>query len=222
MPILLISNNVREINRFITDFVKKYAILPFSIFKYKKSPNVISIEHVREVQSHLVRVNVAKRLFILHDFETARKETQNAFLKTLEEKGDTAYFILISSSIGSILPTVISRCTVHKLKMKNEKLKMTLLKENDFLVQSLPQLFNDYIVTDRDKAIWYCDGFLTTIRKMMKDSQTNNPLPLSTLPKILKEILKTRNLILKNNVNAQIAIDHILYEVKKNYLLTNS
>lgn len=222
MPILLVSNNQRQINTYITDFVEKYAILPSFIFHYKKNPTVISIEQVREIQSHMVRVFSMKRLFVLRDFETARKETQNAFLKTLEEKGDGAYFILIVPSVSSVLPTIASRCAIRKSKVKYEKLKSTHQKskgvcfENDiFFAQSLSQMFARYTVTDREKAVRLCDIFLTTIRDMMKKPQENSHLPLFVLPKILKEIMKTRNLILKNNINGQIAIDHILNEIKK-------
>ncbi len=239
MPILLVSDNQRQIHTYITDFVKKHAIIPSSIFHYKKNTTVISIEQVREIQSYLVRATSMKYLFIIHDFETARKETQNAFLKTLEEKGENAYFIVIVSSIGSLLPTVISRCTIKKLKIKNvpqsgsqttpyagisfsgkklkitQKLKVALSEEDTLFTQSLSQLFVRYTVTDREKAVRLCDMFLTTLHETMKKPQKSNIFLIYVLPKILKEILKTRNFMLKNNVNVQIAIDHILFEMKK-------
>jgi DNA polymerase-3 subunit delta' len=50
------------------------------------------------------------RVFILDDADTLSAVVQNALLKTLEEPGATAQFIIVSSRPDVLLPTVRSRC----------------------------------------------------------------------------------------------------------------
>ena len=54
----------------------------------------------------------SRRVFVICEAEAMREESQNALLKTLEEPGDFAHFLLLASSQDLILPTIGSRCSV--------------------------------------------------------------------------------------------------------------
>jgi DNA polymerase III subunit delta' len=50
------------------------------------------------------------KVFIIHDAEKMLPASSNALLKTLEEPPPHTHFILLSSQIELLLPTIISRC----------------------------------------------------------------------------------------------------------------
>lgn len=52
----------------------------------------------------------ARRVFVIERAETMSDAVANSMLKTLEEPADYAHFILLTSSPGRMLATVVSRC----------------------------------------------------------------------------------------------------------------
>ena len=56
------------------------------------------------------------RVFVLDDADTLTEQAANALLKTLEEPPPYAVLILIAQGVGDLLPTVVSRCRVLKLR----------------------------------------------------------------------------------------------------------
>ena len=57
-------------------------------------------------------------------------QTSNKLLKILEEPPVNTYFILITSSIHAILPTIISRCQISNLSPINKSDHTNYIKEN--------------------------------------------------------------------------------------------
>lgn len=56
-----------------------------------------------------------KRVFILHDAESLGRggaDAGNSLLKSLEEPPAYAHFLLTASSLGGVMPTIVSRCQV--------------------------------------------------------------------------------------------------------------
>lgn len=56
-----------------------------------------------------------RRIFILHDAERLNEEASNAMLKTLEEPPPFATLLLVANS-ADLLPTVVSRCQIIRLR----------------------------------------------------------------------------------------------------------
>ncbi len=72
----------------------------------------INIKQIRDLRMVLSRSMTAgrKRIVIISEADTMRKEAQNAFLKTLEEPHDNTLIILTSSNPGKLYATILSRC----------------------------------------------------------------------------------------------------------------
>jgi DNA polymerase-3 subunit delta' len=51
-----------------------------------------------------------RRVFVIESAETMHDATANRLLKTLEEPAAFAHLILLTSRVGEVLPTVVSRC----------------------------------------------------------------------------------------------------------------
>ncbi len=100
----------------------------------------ITIDQVRELQLELTKAPfMAKKRFVLFLYaDNLTVEAQNALLKTLEEPPDNTIFILISSNIGKILPTIRSRCRLVKFS----SLKFEEFRQYPFTTQyPLPLLY---------------------------------------------------------------------------------
>ena len=79
---------------------------------------LISIDQVREVQreASLKPFEGRSRVFIFDGAENLSEEAANSLLKTLEEPPDQVVLILLTSDLGALLPTLVSRCQVLELR----------------------------------------------------------------------------------------------------------
>lgn len=79
----------------------------------------LPISEVRELQREisLSPVEGRRRVFVLPDFARASPESANALLKTLEEPPGRAALILTAQEPAQVLPTILSRCQVLRLRL---------------------------------------------------------------------------------------------------------
>ncbi|MEE2752110.1 MAG: hypothetical protein VX519_11830 [Myxococcota bacterium] len=76
----------------------------------KKTP-IISVRQAREVvaQVRMQRYSARRRTIIIDPVDRLGVEGANALLKTLEEPPDGTGFVLVTSRVSALLPTVLSR-----------------------------------------------------------------------------------------------------------------
>lgn len=73
-----------------------------------------------------------RRVFILHDAERLNEEASNAMLKTLEEPPPFATIILVAHN-ANMLPTIISRCQVLRLRpLPRQQITRALSEQTSF------------------------------------------------------------------------------------------
>src|SRR5262249_12521950 len=79
---------------------------------------VLRVELIRSFQSGIALrpYEGRRRVLILHDAEKLNDQAANALLKTLEEPPPFATLVLVSNSGGDLLPTVVSRCQLIRLR----------------------------------------------------------------------------------------------------------
>jgi DNA polymerase-3 subunit delta' len=78
----------------------------------------ILIDQIRELQHSLALApfSGAYRIALLLDFQRATTQAMNALLKTLEEPQDKVVLLLTADALESLLPTIVSRCEVIRLR----------------------------------------------------------------------------------------------------------
>jgi DNA polymerase-3 subunit delta' len=78
----------------------------------------IRIDQVRALQHTLALSPYAAkyRIALLPDFQQATEEAANALLKTLEEPPDKVILLLTADALENLLPTIVSRCEVIRLR----------------------------------------------------------------------------------------------------------
>lgn len=78
----------------------------------------ILIDQVRALQHTLALSPYAGafRVALLPDFQRATTEAKNALLKTLEEPSDRVVLLVTANAPEGLLPTIVSRCEVFRLR----------------------------------------------------------------------------------------------------------
>jgi len=92
----------------------------------------IKIEEIREIQKsiHIKPYEGSKKVYVILNGEKMTQQAQNALLKTLEEPPGHSVIIITTNNIKSLLPTIISRCQLLKLKPQGvEKVREYLVGE---------------------------------------------------------------------------------------------
>jgi DNA polymerase-3 subunit delta' len=89
-----------------------FSILPVYDEKKQKYKRDITLDSLEGLSSflHLSPTNDKPRFILINPADGMNVNTQNAVLKILEEPPKNTYFILLSDSIASLLPTIRSRC----------------------------------------------------------------------------------------------------------------
>ncbi|MDO8886422.1 DNA polymerase III subunit delta' [Candidatus Oleimmundimicrobium sp.] len=82
------------------------------VFQVVPEGNFITIEQVREIQkeANLKPFEAGFKVYLIDEVEKMTLAAANALLKILEEPPVDVIFILITSNLDGVLPTIISRC----------------------------------------------------------------------------------------------------------------
>ncbi len=94
------------------------------LITYPKGDKGLVVDDITEIVSdcYIKPVESVYKVYILKDFDNATIQAQNKILKTLEEPPRNVVFILTTTSIGLVLPTIISRA---------KKIDVALLSADD-------------------------------------------------------------------------------------------
>lgn len=100
----------------------------------------LKVETVREI-SHQMEVAPLEggcKVCIIDEAHKMNQASANAFLKTLEEPKEGRFFILLTTQVGSFLPTILSRSILFQFKPEKEAITFTdeeVGKFRDLIVQ---------------------------------------------------------------------------------------
>lgn len=99
----------------------------------RKVPPVIRISQVRKVVEFATSkpLNAPKKVVMIEDADALNHQAASALLKTLEEPANTL-FILMASSVQTLLPTIISRCQVIPFRRLSDNDLVTVLTQNGY------------------------------------------------------------------------------------------
>jgi len=211
IPILLITNDFKEVTSFIKTIKTKKDII-INIYPTKTE---YSIEQIKEIVRETIIYQPYKRIYVLENFNYSSQEAQNAFLKTLEESINNIQFILTASSVHQLLPTIISRVKVINLN-KNIKIQIDKKIEKifeDFIKNNSMNILNldEINIRSKTKALELLNQIIVFFRnRIHKDKKAII---------ILKKILSIKPLLENNNLNPQLTIDNLLIYIQKEYII---
>lgn len=89
-----------------------------SVVQAEKEGGILKVEGIRAAQHSLslLPYEAHYRVALLLRFQEANPNAQNALLKTLEEAPQRVILLLTADSAESLLPTIVSRCEVLRLR----------------------------------------------------------------------------------------------------------
>lgn len=213
LPILLVGYKGTSLNEYVRDVMSKNDIPPSHVMEVHPESKIITIGQIRQIQSFSQRSSSLRSLIVLHQFHTAKKESQNAFLKTLEEASDHIQFILCVDDETQVLPTIASRSYVIRSRDHAEASWKTVQTSGLDTVDSFSgwmsasaQLDKDVIVTIFDELVLQCHAALL-----------NNPDV--HIAKAIQHLLQTRQLVRANNLQPEYALDSVGYVFAKSSML---
>ncbi|KKU10386.1 MAG: polymerase III, delta' subunit protein [Candidatus Woesebacteria bacterium GW2011_GWB1_45_5] len=196
---LIIGNNGGDLKNEAEKLAKKLQakILEFPLVK---------IEDVRSLNS-LIRLSLTETtLVVSENIHEATTEALSAFLKNLEEPQENLYFALTAPTARKVLPTVVSRCQIIKIKSQNQE-----IKDEDLIKQFLNATIGQRLaffdkIRDRDEAISLVENLIFYLHE--KGELANMEILLKTLT----------GLKANGNVNLQLTNLAINYDlIKQNH-----
>lgn len=205
IPLLLIADDEKKAQKYIAQLQKTQKVEDAYVLVCRKETAQLKIDQIRELTIQIRSLPSTPLLACIFDFETAKLDGQNTLLKTLEESSPSTQFILVSTDESAVLPTIASRAKVVRLAKKLVK-----AREFDFN-KELGDLFMEYDGMQKNaaKAVKLCDELLVFFQKILH-KRAKEKKEVRSIITIIDEILKTRTLIQKNNINPQLAVDHLL------------
>ncbi|MFA6518684.1 MAG: hypothetical protein WCV93_03510 [Candidatus Shapirobacteria bacterium] len=164
-----------------------------------------SIETIRQIRLFFSQkpFSHSTRLCLVFNAENLENPAQNALLKILEEPGENNYIILNSQKLGSLLPTILSRCHVINLKSEITTNSVTPIPQE--LKQRL--LLSDKLGFDKTTIKSWLESELSALQKLL----VKQPTPeISTN---IKNIIKAIDMI-NHRVDPRSALDFYLLSFK--------
>jgi len=205
----------------------------FLIGKISPADFILIEPEDKEIQIAQIR-NLIQKLYFkpyLADFKVAvinkahlmTQESQNCFLKFLEEPTDKTYLILITEYPAMLVPTILSR--VQKIRFfpakgfeieDNKELISDLVKMTKSDLASRFQYSKNISLEDLKETL---DTWLRYFRKIFINRLTGqkiedfNQYSLSKLKDIIRHIQSTKFLISTTNLNPRLALEILLMEL---------
>jgi len=178
-------------------------------FLLLEGSNSISIAQIRNLERKLALKPYAARVKIalIHEAEKLTLPAQNALLKTLEEPPENSLIILTVPQAAFLLPTIISRCQV--IRLKNErKTKIESEKIVEISKKGIGERLKiaGFYSRTKAQADKFCEQLLFAERqKMLKE-------PTAQKARNIGYILETL-LMLRKNVNPTLATGNLLLKL---------
>jgi len=186
----------------VEDFAlkNKYNLIEFSIEK---------IAQVRELKNFVKLKREEGTAIFISNVDNATLPALNAFLKTLEEPQKNITFILTAASIYKVIPTIVSRCLVIKVKDQKSKIKNSD-QINTFFESGFSNKIN---LIDRIKGREEAKIFMEQIIKCLHDELHTNKGNLLTLKNNIENADNCLNALISNgNVGLQLTYFCVNYQ----------
>lgn len=80
----------------------------------------ITIEQVRDVMAGLATRQLTDQFIVIRPADKLGEEAENAILKSLEEPGEHVHYVLVTSRLSGLLPTIRSRAAIYILRQADD------------------------------------------------------------------------------------------------------
>lgn len=217
LPILFVTRDLQQAENYISDVAMRQSIPSYAIAQIFPESTVVSIDQIREI-AVMVQRSREPAVVAIHDFHTAKKETQNAFLKTLEEASAYTQFILCMKDDSAVLPTIRSRSQlVFGEALSRSENPYGLLDEYGFLDADVTREKWLSLTTHVKKD--HAEGLFLELSAYLHQALLESRTQSAAYRKTQKVLIDSMQTMLKNNVNFEYALDALGGALEHNGLL---
>lgn len=212
MQSILIIGKKEKTREEAKNLIKENKISKFDvdIIETEKS---VGIGEIRSLQKRIFLKpgQSEQKAVILEAFFGMTTESQNAFLKVLEEPPANTIIIILANSLDFFLPTVLSRCNLINLE-KTTKLSGEEVGENFKLLADLKNNYSKALVIaqdnskDKEAALQFLEEMMVSVHDNINNNQD---FSLEELGIVLKNLQKTYTIIKTANVNPRFALENL-------------
>lgn len=225
IPAKLISGGSLETRQkkaeaIITKQLKIKKIKPHPDLFIFQEENSIKINQIRQLKKNLALkpYSAPFKAALILEADKLTLPAQNALLKVLEEPPAKSILVLTTGQTGLLLPTIISRCQIIKLKSPKNFNNQTLNQTNS---ASFHQLTKTILKSSVGKKFQLISSFGQSREKALEFSQKQilfwqkklHQNPSLARAENLRLSLKTSRL-LQANVNPQLVLDQLVFGLK--------
>ncbi len=169
-----------QIDKNSANYIKIENELHSDVLFFPSKDKLLVADSEKIVEESFVKpTSSSKKIFIISSIDNSMESAQNKLLKTLEEPPKNVYFLLTSSQIEKVLPTVRSRCNkiaLQKLSPKQLSL-ITGFEENDNIIKASDNLLTN--VNQFAKMSDFDDFFSCTMGVLSELKNTKQVLAYS-------------------------------------------
>jgi predicted proteasome-type protease len=217
IPIILSLKSETENEEYIQRYVKEKKIKLINIIIISPDKTEISLDQIRNLKKDLLVQSPTQRVIVIKEFDSSSLEVQNSLLKIIEEKSEENQFFFLVENIHRLVPTIVSRSRVVA-SQPNRTLSLGS-KDFDNLIKKISEgQLKNLLATDglqkitREKAE-------TLFLKLLEYCQGKVRLGSLKEALIAKEVIRVKSLVENNNVNPQLAVDHVLIFIMRTYTM---
>lgn len=177
----------------------KAKILEFPIKKIEDTRNL----------NNLIRLSFNEpTLIVCERIHEATEESLNAFLKNLEEPQENIYFALTAPSVRKVLPTIVSRCAI--IRIRNQESGILDEETEEFLNMTIGEKLN-YIdkIKDREKAIELVENMAIFLHSQLHSGMVKYSVAAKNIELATQTLTR-----LKGNGNVNLQLTRMLVEMK--------
>lgn len=168
------------------------------------------VEDVRSLNKFVSLAVTEPTAVIAKHVENATNETLNAFLKNLEEPQKNLYYFLTASSIYKVLPTIVSRCEVVRVKNINPPQENEEIAKFIDLPTGKKLIFIDKIKR-RDEALNFLENLIDILHQKLIGGEGN----LSSLSSFISFAEKSF-LNIQGNGNVSLQLTNLVVNTDNN------
>jgi DNA polymerase III gamma/tau subunit len=167
----------------------------------------VGIGDIRKLQEKLFLkpIQSQTKAVILEAFLGMTADSQNAFLKVLEEPPVDTIIIILALSLDFVLPTVLSRCSLINLE-QTKKINAEEIADNLKLIEDLKSGHASTALKvaqdngkDKETALAFLEGLIISLHTQLKSENLQ----------ILKSLQKTYTIIKTTNVAPRLALENL-------------
>jgi len=214
MQSILITGQIEKTKAAALNLCKENEISQFDI-QIVETEKTVGIGDIRNLQKKLFLkpVQSEQKAVILEAFFGMTIDSQNAFLKVLEEPPANTIIIILVTALDFVLPTILSRCSLISLdkvrELSDEEIKNSLqiiygLKDGNISKALLIAQNNS---KDREKALRFLEELIISVHSILNNKESE--LTAKDLQKILKSLQKTYTIIKTTNVAPRFALEDL-------------